>query len=139
MYYLEVELPGIGGPRDIETHWFYESILQIKATIHKSNLEAVWFDDKSDDKLHQQVLHARDTDNKCDEKKSFKENILGHKRGHQGIHAASTIQFCLNERRTGVFMRNVCFAIAVDSDGVQARFREGLLVIMVPKRHAMAL
>jgi HSP20 family molecular chaperone IbpA len=139
MYYLEVELPGIGGPRDIETHWLDESTLQIKATIHKTNLEAVWCDDKSDDKPHQQAIHAGDTGKKCDEQVSSKQNILGQRRGRQGSHVASTMKFWLNERRTGVFMRNVCFAVAVDIDSVQARLSEGLLMIMVPKRDAAAL
>ena len=49
------------------------------------------------------------------------------------------MKFWLNERRTGVFMRNVCFAVAVDIDSVQARLSEGLLMIMVLKRDAAAL
>jgi HSP20 family molecular chaperone IbpA len=36
-------------------------------------------------------------------------------------------------------MRNVCFAVAVDIDSVQARLSEGLLIIMVLKRDAAAL
>ena len=135
MYYLEVELPGIGGPRDIEIHWLDESTLQIKATIHKTNLEAVWCDDKP----RQQAIQAGVTDNKVDEMISSKENILGQRRGRQESHVASTMKFWLNERRTGVFMRNVCFAVAVDIDSVQARLSEGLLMIMVLKRDAAAL
>jgi HSP20 family molecular chaperone IbpA len=135
MYYLEVELPGIGGPRDIEIHWLDESTLQIKATIHKTNLEAVWCDDKP----QQQAIQAGGTDNKVDEMISSKENILGQRRGRQGSHVASTMKFWLNERRTGVFMRNVCFAVAVDIDSVQARLSEGLLMIMVLKGDAAAL
>lgn len=139
MYYLEVELPGIGGPHDIETHWLDESTLQIKATIHKTNLEAMWCDDKSDDKPQQQTIYAGGTDNKVDKKISSKENILGQRRGRQGSHVASTMKFWLNERKAGVFMRNVCFAVAVDIDSVQARLSEGLLMIMVPKKDAAAL
>jgi HSP20 family molecular chaperone IbpA len=114
MYYLEVELPGIGEPRDIEIHWLDKSTLQIKATIHKTNLEAVWCDDKP----RQQAIQAGVTDNKVDEMISSKENILGQRRGRQESHVASTMKFWLNERRTSVFMRNVCFAVAVDTDSV---------------------
>jgi hypothetical protein len=64
-------------------------------------------DDKSDDNSHQQAIHVGGTEIKFYEQVISKQNILGQRRGRQGSHVASTMKFWLNERRTGVFMRNV--------------------------------
>jgi hypothetical protein len=45
----------------------------------------------------------------------------------------------LNERKTGIFMRSISFALAVDSDGVQAKLKEGLLMILVRNKDTKLL
>jgi HSP20 family molecular chaperone IbpA len=139
MYYLEAEFSGISGPNDIKIHWLNGSTLQIQATIHKTNLEAVWCNDNPDNKPQNQVTDAVDLENKCGEPYSLGEDVLAQKRGQHNSHVASTMAFWLNERRTGVYMRNFCFAVAVDTNGVQAKLSQGLLMIMVPKRETAAV
>lgn len=139
IYYIEVELPGVDGSRNIRLHWLDGSTLQIKAIIHKTNLESVWGHNHPNDKPQKQAVHARIAGDECDEQNGSGENVLGHRRGQEKGHVASTMTFWLNERRTGVFMRNISFAIVVDMDGVQARLSEGLLMIMVPKKDGKIL
>jgi HSP20 family protein len=140
MYYVELELPGIDGSGNVRIHWSDGNTLQIKATIHKTNLESVWSDNVHSDRSQKLAIHARIAGDKCDEQGfSGRSSPSGKGGGQEAGHDATTMTFWLNERKTGVFMRNISFAVAVDCDGVQARLREGLLMIMVPKKDAKPL
>ena len=123
-YFFEAELPGISGPSDIKMHWLDGSTLQIQVTIEKTDLEAEWGDDIADSKP-QEIM--------CDERNGSGENDPGQE---QKPHV---IRVWLNERRAGFYIRNFYFAVAVDTNGVQARLNQGLLKVLVPKTDTSVL
>jgi HSP20 family molecular chaperone IbpA len=139
MYYIELELPGIDGSRNIRLHWLDGNTLQIKATIHKTNLESVWGNNHPNNNSQKHAVHDRIAGKECDGRNCPGENVLSHRRGQETGQVASTMTCWLNERKAGAFMRNISFSVSVDMDGVQARLSEGLLMIMVPKKDANAL
>jgi hypothetical protein len=100
----------------------------------------VWSDNVHSDRSQKLAIHARIAGDECDRLGfSSRSTPSGRRGGQEAAHDATTMTFWLNERKTGIFMRNISFAIVVDCDGVQARLREGLLMIMVPKKDVKPL
>jgi HSP20 family molecular chaperone IbpA len=132
-YFLEVELPGIQKSNDIDMRWLDGSTLQIQVSIPKTDLEAEWGDAISHDKPHEKVQSASKYEEECDERNSFGARTGKQEVGERRSPERLMTKLWLNERRTGVYMRNFYFPIAVDTDAIQVRLRQGLLKVFVPK------
>ena len=137
-YFLEAELPGIHGSSNIGIQWLDGSTLQIQVTIEKTDPEEEWGDAIPRDKLHE-VLSASDYEHKCDEQNGFGKKAQGQEAGQPSSSEGLMTRFWLDERRTGVYMRNFYFAVAVDTDALQVRLSQGLLKVLVPKMNAAVL
>lgn len=132
-YFLEVELPGIQKPNDIDMRWLDGSTLQIQVSIPKTDLEAEWGDAISHDKPHKKVQSASEYEKECDGRNGFGGGTEKQEAGARSSPERLMTKLWLNERRTGVYMRNFYFPIAVDTDAIQVRLRQGLLKVLVSK------
>jgi HSP20 family molecular chaperone IbpA len=137
-YFLEAELPGIHGSNDVGIRWLDESTLQIEVTIRKTDLEAEWGDLISYDQPFEEVLSASDYENRCDERNGIDKKIRKQEAGQHISPESLMTRFWLDERRTGVYLRNFHFGLAVDTGAIQVRLRQGLLKVFLPKMNSAA-
>lgn len=56
--------------------------------------------------------------------------------GHREIHQPEGASVHRRERRAGSFDRTIALPVAVDRDRVEARYRNGMLVIVLPRAEA---
>jgi HSP20 family molecular chaperone IbpA len=138
-YFLDVELPGIHGPNDIGMRWLDRSTLQIQVTIEKTDLEAEWGDLIPYDQPQEIDLSDRKHEDKYDERNNLGEKFQEQELRKKSSSESLMTRFWLDERRSGIHMRNFDFALAVDTDAIQVRLSQGLLKVFVPKKNITAL
>jgi HSP20 family molecular chaperone IbpA len=132
-YFLEAELPGVHGSDDIEIRWLDGSTLQIQVTIQKTDLEAEWGDAMPHENPHKKISGAAEYENQCDWRNGFGKKVQEREEDQQHSPEGLVTRFWLDERRTGVYMRNYSFTVAVETKGIRVRLRQGLLKVFVPK------
>jgi HSP20 family molecular chaperone IbpA len=137
-YFLEAELPGIHGSNDISIRWLDGNTIQIQVTIQKTDLKLEWSDALSHDRPREKVLSAGEYTDMGEERNGFERKIQVQDAGQKGSPEGLLTRFWLDERRTGVYMRNFSFAIDVDTDAVRVRLRQGLLKFFIPKMNTTA-
>ncbi|KAL2269233.1 hypothetical protein VTJ83DRAFT_4079 [Remersonia thermophila] len=116
-YVLQGELPGVS-PENVEIEFTDEQTLVVRGSHERTHTEG-----------DQALLEAPQETQKIEGKKE--ETAASNDK--PGEEAKSKPRYWLSERSYGEFSRVFSFPSAVDQDNVQAKFRDGVLEIKVPK------
>jgi HSP20 family molecular chaperone IbpA len=144
-YFLDGEFPSIQGRDAINLQWIDARTLRVEGTVYKVDLKKEW---------GVNVIEERDEAYQLNGVGPRKE-VHGNEVASNGLNAsgevmvaaaptpatipspalasATTARTWLNERKAGMYMRSFSFPVPVNTEGIQARLRQGLLSIVVPK------
>jgi HSP20 family molecular chaperone IbpA len=141
-YFLEGNFAGIKNKTDIKIEWIGNRTLVIEADVEREDLELVWGiqlgedDDeikeavKSDEPEHMWVDKTRKTINgKGQQPVKRTENSHPTKKNSTHHHCRTW----LAERHLGPMQRSFTFPRDIAADGLRAKLRNGVLLMMVPK------
>ncbi|KAL2118694.1 hypothetical protein VTJ04DRAFT_8354 [Mycothermus thermophilus] len=117
-YVLQGELPGVP-PQNVEIEFTDEQTLVVRGHHERTHTEG-----------DQSLLEAPQEQKKIEGKKD--KAATNGKPGEEK-ETKSTPRYWLSERSYGEFSRVFSFPSAVDQDNVQAKFKDGVLEIRVPK------
>jgi len=130
-YFLEGEFPGISSHEAIKLNWLDGSTLHVEGCICKIDLEKEWgiASATTVNPAEHTLDPAKPTNGEWEE-----VAVTNREDETVKIHIVKdSARAWLNERRTGLYRRTFSFRNVVDTDGIQARIRQGLLRVMVPK------
>jgi len=140
-YFLEGNFAGIGNKKDIKIEWVGNRTLVIEADVEREDLELVWGiqlgeedDDikepKSDEPDHMWGEKGRPNNG------GERQKVLNGKGNGHHTQENSTHHHCrswLAERHLGPMQRSFTFPRDIAADGLRAKLKNGVLLIMVPK------
>jgi len=145
-YFLEGNLPGIGNKDDIKIEWVGSRTLVIEADVEREDLELVWGIQLGEDEAElKDEVKSDEPDHLWDEKNGVSKD--GSKKKKSSPKEKSTTikgtgteetkpHHCrtwLSERHLGPMQRSFTFPRDIAADGLRAKLRNGVLMIMVPK------
>jgi HSP20 family molecular chaperone IbpA len=145
--FLEGEFPGVARKEDITIEKLGPRTLLVESKVTHFDVEAEWGqsalvhlgtieDGKQEEKQHHVTLNKGVT--REPDKRTAKEQnpLLAEEKEEKGKvkeGEGGNLHFMLAGRHVGDLQRAFTFPCAVDIEALKARFRCGLLVIMVPK------
>jgi len=145
-YFLEGSLAGIRNKDDIKIEWVGGRTLVIEADVEREDLELVWGIQLGEDEAElKDEVKSDESDHLWEEKNGV--NKAGSKTKKSSPTDKSTpvkatdteetkphrCRTWLSERHLGPMQRSFTFPRDIDADGLRAKLRNGVLMIMVPK------
>lgn len=142
-YFLEGNFAGVGNKDDIKIEWVGNRTLVIEADVEREDLELVWGIQLGEDEAElKDEVKSDEPDHLWEEKNgvglkkkkaSPKEKptaTTGKEPEEKKVHHCRT---WLSERHLGPMQRSFTFPRDIAADGLRAKLRNGILMIMVPK------
>ncbi|KAL2136971.1 hypothetical protein VTI74DRAFT_11153 [Chaetomium olivicolor] len=121
-YVLQGELPGVS-PENVEIEFTDDQTLVVRGHVQREYTEG-----------DQALLEGPEETKKIEAGESSKKDTAVSKRKEGGEEGTKPKpRYWLSERSYGEFSRVFTFPAAVDQDRVQAKFKDGILGITVPK------
>jgi HSP20 family molecular chaperone IbpA len=134
-YFLEGNFAGIGEKTDIKIEWVGNRTLVIEADVEREDLELVWgVQLGEDDDEIKEAVKSDEPDHMWGDK--ARQNVSG--RGEQALNGKEHkrqhhCRTWLAERHLGPMQRSFTFPRDIAADGLRAKLRNGVLLMMVPK------
>jgi len=132
-YVLEGELPGVA-PENVEIEFTDEHTLVVRGHAERKHTEG-------DRALLEDSMEAKKIEGGQGSKKepdAAKSKGAQGKEGSEEAEQQPKEKYWLSERSYGEFSRVFSFPSAVDQDAVQAKFKDGVLNVTVPKAEKRA-
>jgi len=141
-FFLEGEFPGVGGKEDIMIEKLGPRTLLVESNVTRFDVEAEWGQpavatlstvqsEKAEQKHSHGILHREQARKHTDDQEDKSKYPSAEQKEERGKEDG--LQSKLLERHVGYLQRSFTFPSPVDIDGLKARLRSGLLIIMVPK------
>jgi len=130
-YFLEGNFAGIKSTQDIKIEWVGNRTLVIEADIEREDLEEVWGVKLGNCDCDADELRKTGNGNGELHQKVKEDKKVQHHLWEQPKH--NDVRAWLSERHLGPMQRSFTFPRDVAADGLRAKLRNGMLMIMVPK------
>jgi HSP20 family molecular chaperone IbpA len=124
-YFLDGELPGVADKKDIQFEWLANQTLVVSGWIKPVQNKAEWETDPTREAENGTATSTTTA--------TVTKSSAGDSSDEGTDSVASELKTWLRERKQGEFERSFTFPTNIDHEGVKAKLRNGILMVMVPK------